>query len=103
MSQYALNTRFNAHPDKGSELLSLLMKANSIVSTAKGCRLYLISYETDDKDIFWVNELWDTREDHAISLTLDGCKELMVEAGHILAAEPKQIALTPAGGKGSEA
>jgi hypothetical protein len=22
MSQYALNTRFNAHPDKGSELLS---------------------------------------------------------------------------------
>jgi quinol monooxygenase YgiN len=103
MSQYALNTRFDARPDKGNQLLALLMKANSIVSAAKGCRLYLISHETADKDVFWVNELWDTREDHAISLTLDGCKELMVEAGHILATEPKQIVLTPVGGKGSEA
>ncbi len=103
MSQYALNTRFNAHPDKGNELLSLLMKANGIVSSAKGCRLYLISHEAEEKDVFWVNELWDTREDHAISLALDGCKELMVEAKHIIAGEPKQIVLTPVGGKGSEA
>lgn len=98
MSQYALNTRFSAHTDKGEELLSLLMKANNIVSAAKGCRLYLISHEADNKDVFWVNELWETREDHAISLALDGSKELMVEAAHLLAGEPKQVVLTPVGG-----
>ena len=103
MSQYALYTRFDARPDEGDALLSILMKTNGIVSSAKGCRLFVISHEASDKDVFWVTELWDTREDHAISLTLDGCKELMVEAGHILVAEPRQIVLTPVGGKGSEA
>lgn len=100
MVQYALTTRFYAHPDNGHLLLEILTKANAIVSSSKGCRLFMITHETDNKDIFWVNELWDSQEDHAISLTLDGCKELMVEASHILAAEPKQIELTPVGGKG---
>lgn len=102
MPQYALCTRFHAHPDDGDKLLNLLMKANSIVSSSKGCKLYLVSHETTDKDMFWVTELWDSQEDHAISLTLDGCKELMVEAGHVLRTDPHQVVLVPVGGKGSE-
>ncbi|MEO8171588.1 MAG: antibiotic biosynthesis monooxygenase [Sediminibacterium sp.] len=102
MAQYALYTRFSAHPDKGDELLGILVKANEIVSAAKGCRFYMINHEDSNKDIFWVTELWDTQEDHAISLTLDGCKELIVEASHILAADPKQIVLVPVAGKGFE-
>lgn len=102
MSQYALYTRFNALPDQGDALLNILMKTNHIVSSAKGCRLFVINHETDNKDIFWVTELWDSREDHAISQALDGCKELTVEVSHILASEPKQILLVPVGGKGSE-
>jgi quinol monooxygenase YgiN len=102
MSQYALYTRFSAHPDKGDELLEILVKANDIVSVAKGCRQYMINHEASNKDTFWVTELWDSQEDHAISLALDGCKELVVEASHILAAEPKQIVLVPVAGKGFE-
>ena len=99
MSQYALNTRFDAHTDKGHELISILVKNNNIVSASKGCRLYLVTHELDDKDVFWVTELWDSQEDHAISLTLDGCKELMVEASRILAREPVQTILVPVGVK----
>lgn len=102
MSQYALYTRYDARPEEGGKLLGLLMKANNIVSNAKGCRLFVVNHEADDKDTFWVTELWDTREDHAISQTLDGCKELMVEAGHVLRNDPLQIVLTPVGGKGSD-
>lgn len=102
MPQYALYTRFSAIPDKGDELLGILVKANHIVSAAKGCRLYLINHEFSDKDIFWVTELWDSQEDHAISLALDGCKELIVEASHILAGKPEQIVLVPVAGKGFE-
>ncbi len=102
MPQYALYTRFDARADEGEKLLNLLMKANNIVSNAKGCRLFLISHEDADKDVFWVTELWDSIEDHAISQTLDGCKELMTEAGHVLRSDPKQIVLTPVGGKGSD-
>lgn len=103
MAPYALHTRFNALPDEGSRLLNLLMKANGIVSNAKGCRLFLVSHEATDKDIFWVTELWDSQEDHAISQTLDGCKELMTEVAHVLRSDPDPTVLVPVGGKGSEA
>lgn len=103
MPQYALCTRFHALPDEGEKLLNLLMKANSIVSASKGCRLFLVSHEADDKDMFWVSELWDSQEDHAISQTLDGCKELMAEAAHVLRSDPHPMVLVPVGGKGSEA
>ena len=100
MSQYALYTHFTTHPDKGNELIEILMKANQIVSAARGCRLYIINYDTHNKDSVWVTELWDSQEDHAISLTLDGCKELIVEAAPLLTSEPRQVLLVPVAGKG---
>ncbi len=102
MSQYALYTRFTTLPHKADALAEILVKANHIVSAAKGCRLFIINHDTNNPDDTWVTELWDSREDHAISLTLDGCKELMVQAAHLLAAEPMQIILKPIAGKGFE-
>jgi len=102
MTQYALYTHFTTLPHKADVLAETLVKANNIVSAAKGCRLFMINYDMNTKDSIWVTELWDSQEDHAISLTLDGCKELMVEAAHLLAAEPKQIVLVPVAGKGFE-
>ena len=102
MAQYALYTHFIAHAHKGNELLDILVKANNLVSVSKGCRLFIINHETGNKDSIWVTELWDSQEDHAISLTLDGCKELMVQAAHLLAIEPKQVVLVPVAGKGAE-
>lgn len=101
MAQYALYTRFTTRLGKGHSLIEILMKANQIVSSAKGCHLYIINHDIDNSDSVWVTELWDSQEDHAISLTLDGCKELIVEAMPLLASEPKQIILKPVAGKGT--
>jgi quinol monooxygenase YgiN len=102
MSQYALYTHFTTHHHKANVLIDILERANRIVAASKGCKLYIINYDIDNKDSIWVTELWDSQEDHAISLTLDGCKELMVEAAPLLATEPRQIVLKPVGGKGVE-
>ena len=102
MAQYALYTRFTTRLGKGHSLIEILMKANQIVSSAKGCHLYIINHDIDNSDSVWVTELWDSREDHAISLTLDGCKELIAEAMPLLASEPKQIILKPVAGKGTD-
>ncbi len=102
MSVYALHTHFNTRLHKGDALIEILMKANQIVSGSKGCRLYMINHDAENRDSIWVTELWDSHEDHSISLTLDGCKELIVEAMPLLASEPKQIILKPVGGKGLE-
>lgn len=102
MSQHALYTRFNTHPHKGNVLMGILLKANHIVSNAKGCRLYIINHDFDNQDQVWVTELWDSQEDHAISLTLDGCKELVTEAMPLLTSPPEQIVLKAVAGKGVE-
>lgn len=102
MSQYALYTRFLTHPGRGHELVNILLKANKIVSGAKGCRLYIVNQDTENDDHIWVTELWETQEDHAISLALDGCKELITEATPLLASPPEQIALKAVAGKGVE-
>jgi quinol monooxygenase YgiN len=100
MAQYALYTRFIVKPGQGKSMVEILMKANTIVSGADGCRLYIINTEEDNEDIIWVTELWDKEEDHAISLTLDGCKELVTEASLLLQAPPHQTVLKAIGGKG---
>jgi len=102
MSQHAVYTRFITHPNKGATLIDILMKANHVVSVAKGCRLYIINHTAENTDHIWVTELWDTQEDHAISLTLDGCKELSAAAVPLLIAPPEQVVLKAVAGKGVE-
>ena len=100
MSQHAVYTRFLTRPGQGKALVEILLKANHIVSDADGCRLYIINQDMDNDDHIWVTELWDSQEDHAISLTLDGCKELVVEASNLLTVPPDQIILKAIAGKG---
>jgi quinol monooxygenase YgiN len=100
MAQYALYTQFVAHPGKGNELVDILKKANDIVSAADGCKLYIINTHATDEDCIWVTELWDSEESHAISLTVDGCKELVTGASVLLSLPPKQIVLKALAGKG---
>ena len=102
MPKHAVYTRFTTQPDKGPELIDVLLRANDIVSEAEGCRQYIINHDIDNKDLIWVTELWDNQEDYAISLTLDGCKELTTEATHFLALPPEQIELRAFAGKGVE-
>lgn len=102
MASHSVYTRFMALPRKGNALIGILMKAHDIVSDADGCRLYIINQDEENPDHIWVTELWDTQEDHAISLTLDGCKELIAEATHLLASPPEQIIMKAVAGKGVE-
>jgi quinol monooxygenase YgiN len=102
MSQHAVYTRFMAHPKKGNALIDILMRASDIVSDADGCQLYIINQDLDNHDHIWVTELWDSQEDHAISLTLDGCKELITEAEPLLASPPEQLVFRALAGKGVE-
>ncbi len=100
MPLHALYTRFTTLPAKGKELIPLLQKACLLVSEARGCRLYIINQDASQEECIWVTELWDTPEDHAISLTLDGCKELIAQALPLLAGKPEQVILKAISGKG---
>jgi quinol monooxygenase YgiN len=49
-------------------VLTLVDGADAL--TAAGCRLYVVSVSADDPDCIWVNEVWESKEQHDASLQL---------------------------------
>jgi quinol monooxygenase YgiN len=90
MKPYGLHGKLQATSGNGDKLADILARASRLVATAKGCHLYLVSKDTQDPDCVWVTEVWDSKEDHANSLSLPGVRELIGEAMPILAGQPQK-------------
>lgn len=100
MHHYTLQTRFVSQESEGNKLLNVLTNIYNKIAYAHGCHLYLINQDTENTNHILVTELWDSPESHAISQTLDGCKELMSQATPLLATEPETKVLKAVAGKG---
>ncbi|MBF8965733.1 antibiotic biosynthesis monooxygenase [Pontibacter sp. FD36] len=103
MNKYGLHGKLQATTGNGPKLAQILLEASRLVSTAKGCRLYLVSQEDTAPDDVWVTEVWDSKEDHDNSLQVAGVKELIGQAMPLLAGRPeKGQVLEVLGGAGLE-
>ncbi|MGK6349905.1 putative quinol monooxygenase [Parapedobacter sp. DT-150] len=85
---YLLHGKMNAQAGKSDELAAILLEASKLVSTAKGCRLYVIGRDEDDSHSVYVTEIWDSKDDHDNSLKVEGVRELIVKAMPILDGQP---------------
>jgi len=90
MYKYGLSVKFISTENNGQKLSSILLKASQLVSSAKGCQLYLVSLDNEEPDTVWTTEIWDSREDHDNSLKVIGVKELISQAMPLLAAPPEK-------------
>lgn len=97
--KYALFGKMTAQPGQREALLSILLQAAQLVSTAKGCQQYLVYKDTQHEDWIWMNEIWDSEADHDNSLHLPGCRELIMQAMPLLAGKPEKMELALIGGK----
>lgn len=103
MNKYGLHGKLQATADKGAHLAQILLEASKLVSTAKGCRLYLVSQDSSTPDAVWVTEVWDSKEDHDNSLQVPGVRELISQAMPLFAGRPeKGQELEVLGGTGLE-
>lgn len=101
MNKYGLHGKLKATAGNGDKLAAILLEASGLVSTAKGCNLYIVSKDKNDKDAVWVTEAWDSKEDHDNSLSVEGVRELISQAMPILDGQPeKGQELEILGGKG---
>jgi quinol monooxygenase YgiN len=101
MNKYGLHGKLTATTGNGDRLAAILLEAAALVSTAKGCQLYLVSKDAATPEAVWVTEVWDSQEDHDQSLHVDGVKELIGQAMPLLAGKPeKGQVLTILGGAG---
>lgn len=86
--KYGLSGSFTAVDGKGDELASILEDAASLMKDAKGCLVYIVGQQSDDKDIVHVFEVWDSKQDHDDSLSIDGVRELIGKAMPIIEGNP---------------
>jgi len=90
MNKYLLHGKLTAKQGHRDELAAILIDASKLVSTAKGCNLYVIGAENTDKQSVFVTEIWDNKEDHDNSLKVEGVRELIMKAMPLLDGEPKK-------------
>lgn len=95
--KYGLSGSFSAKKGKGDELASILEEAANLMKTAKGCMIYIVGQQSDNKDVVHVFEVWDSKEDHDDSLHIDGVRELIGKAMPIIDGKPNGIEIDIAG------
>lgn len=90
MNKYGLHGKLTATAGNGEKLASILLEAARLVSTARGCRLYMVSKDHSDPDAVWITEAWDSKEAHDNSLQAAGVRELIAQAMPLLDGRPEK-------------
>jgi quinol monooxygenase YgiN len=87
-NKYLLHGKLTAKSGHRDELADILLQASQLVSTVKGCKLYVIGKDENDKNAVYVTEIWESKEDHDNSLKAEGVRELIMKAMPLIDGQP---------------
>jgi quinol monooxygenase YgiN len=87
---YLLHGKLTAKAGHRDELANILLDASKLVSTVKGCKVYVIGKAQDDLYSIYVTEIWENKEDHDNSLKVEGVRELITKALPIIDGQPQK-------------
>lgn len=90
MHKYGLHGWLKSTEGNAHILAEIMLRAAALMKTAEGCLLYMVSTDETDKNMIWITEVWDSKEAHSNSLSVDGVKELISEALPILDGAPQK-------------
>ena len=99
MSKFGLYGKIVTQPGQRDALVAILLEAAAGMPDVPGCDLYIINVSPTEPDAIWVTEVWQSREDHAASLTRADVQALIAR-GRPLIAGGERIEVVPLGGKG---
>lgn len=89
-NEYLLHSKFTAKTGFADDLANILIEASKLVSTIKGCKLYVVSRAKNNPNSIFVTEIWDNKEDHDNSLKAEGVRELIMKAMPMIDEQPKK-------------
>lgn len=87
---YLLQGKLTAKTGHADMLADILLQASQLVSRAKGCKLYVIGKNAQDRSSVYVTEIWETKDDHDRSLQAEEVRELISKAMPILEGLPEK-------------
>lgn len=88
--RYLLHGKLVAKKGSQKELTTILLKASQLMEEVCGCRLYAVSRDREDDSAVYVTEIWDSKEDHDLSLTSEKVKNLIMKAIPLLENNPEK-------------
>jgi len=90
MGKYGLHGVIRSKEGSHEQLAEILLDASRAVSAVKGCLLYLISQDPNDKNAVWVTEVWHSKEDHDNSLKLENVRATIMRAMPLIDGMPQK-------------
>ena len=94
---YGLIGKVIAHEKKRDELISILLDGTNGMP---GCLSYVISKDVTDDNALWVTEVWDSKENHQASLSLEAVKLAISKGKPLIAGFGERFETMPVGGHG---
>ena len=94
---YGLIGKMIAHDGKRDELISILLDGTK---SMPGCLSYVISKDMTDGNALWITEVWNSKEHHQASLSLEDVQLAISKGKPLIAGFGERIETTPVGGHG---
>lgn len=94
---YGLIGKITAKAGQREALIEILLEG---VADMPGCLSYIVSKDSEDDDVIWVTEVWDSKASHKASLSLPSVQKAMNKGKPLIADFGKQIETEPVGGHG---
>jgi len=86
-----------AHDDKRDELIAILRDGTRDMP---GCLSYVVAKDIAEENALWITEVWENRESHAASLSLDSVQQAIAKGKPFIAGFGERFETEPVGGQG---
>lgn len=96
-TMYGIIGKMIANEGKRDELIGILLDGTKGMP---GCLSYVISKDAEDDHALWITEVWENRESHQASLTLDSVRQAIEKGRPLIAGFGERFETLPVGGHG---
>ena len=94
---YGIIGKMLANEGKRDELIAILLDGTRDMP---GCLSYVISRDLSDENALWVTEVWESKEDHEASLSLESVQQAIASGRPMIAGFGERFETAPVGGHG---
>jgi quinol monooxygenase YgiN len=76
---FGVYTKITTNSGKRQQLLNILLLAAKEMEIIDACKLYLVNESATEEETIWITEVWDDKEHHIASLSLEKVKNLFLK------------------------
>lgn len=80
---YGLIGKIRAAAGKRDDLIAILLEGTEAMP---GCLSYVVAKDTESPNDIWITEVWQTKEQHAASLSLSQVKDAIARGKPLIAS-----------------